>query len=140
MIKVTHRLYLEESELRFTFVRSPGPGGQNVNKLATTAVLRFNVQNSPSIPEEMRSRLLLSLDSKLTLQGEIIIKASRYRSQERNKQDAVERLLNLLSSAAVVPKKRKKTKPTKASSERRLTQKKQNSKTKSLRRAFHKDE
>lgn len=133
MITITPHLTLDESELSITYICSPGPGGQNVNKVATSAQLRFNVQSSPSISEENRARLLNKLADKLTREGDIIIKASRYRSQERNKQDAIDRLVALLKSAMHVPKKRKKTKPTRASSERRLNEKKLHGKNKSLR-------
>ena len=83
MIKVTENVYIVETELIFTFIRSPGPGGQNVNKVATAVLLRFNLKDSPSLPEELRVRLLCRLANKLTQQGELIIKASRYRTQER---------------------------------------------------------
>lgn len=133
MSKTTANTLLDKAELKFSFVRSPGPGGQNVNKVATAALLRFNVVQSSSLSEAMRARLLLLLGNKVTQQGELIIKASRYRTQERNKQDALERLQAYLQRAAIVPKKRKKTKPSLASKERRLTQKKQHGKNKLLR-------
>lgn len=126
-------IILKESELKFTFICSPGPGGQNVNKVATTAQLRFNVLQSASLPESVRERLIVLLGPKLTAQGDFIIKASRYRSQERNKQDALFRLEEIIKKASRVPKKRKKTKPSLASKERRLTQKKLHGKNKSLR-------
>lgn len=132
MIRIAPGIYLSESEIVFTFIRSPGPGGQNVNKLATTALLRFNVKQS-SLPEEVRQRLIALAGSKLTQQGELLIKASRFRTQERNKQDALERLQTLLSQAAIPPKKRRKTRPTLASKHRRLDTKKLRSKTKALR-------
>jgi ribosome-associated protein len=133
MIKITPSLYLNESEISFVFICSPGPGGQNVNKVATAAQLRFNVPSSPSLPEDIRLRLVEVLGDKLTREGDILIKASRYRTQERNKQDAVDRLTAILKNAIYVPKKRKKTKPTRASTERRLKGKKIQGKTKSLR-------
>ena len=133
MIKITQNIFLDESELIFHFIRSPGPGGQNVNKVATAVQLRFNVLHS-SLPEEVRARLLAIIGKKITLQGEIIIKASRFRTQERNKQDAINRLSTLITKAAVSPKKRKKTKPTMGSIERRLDKKKLHGKRKSLRR------
>lgn len=133
MGKITYNLFLNDSEIKIIFVRSPGPGGQNVNKLATAAQLRFNVLHSPSLPEDIRLRLLSLLGKKITREGDLIIKASRYRTQERNKQDAIDRLITLLKRAAIRPKKRKKTKPTQASSERRVATKKLRGKRKSLR-------
>lgn len=133
MIVITSTLSIDDSELKLTFIRAPGPGGQNVNKVATAVQLRFDVKHSPSLPEDVRIRLLSVLKSKLTLQGDLIIKASRYRSQERNKQDAIERFTELLKHAAIKPKKRKKTRPTLASKERHLVSKKHHAKNKSLR-------
>lgn len=121
------------SELKFTFVRAPGPGGQNVNKVATAAVLRFNVLQSGSLPEVVRQRLLLLAGNKITEAGDLIIKASSYRTQERNKQDALNRLRELLKRAATIPKKRKKSKPTASSVRRRLETKKLHGKNKKLR-------
>lgn len=124
---------LLSSELKFSYIRSPGPGGQNVNKVATAVQLRFNIVKSESFSEETCQRLLTVLQNKLTTKGEMIIKATRYRTQERNKEDAIERLVTLLKNAAKVPKKRKKTKPSLASKERRIQKKKLHAKTKSLR-------
>lgn len=139
-MKITPHLSLDESEISIVFVCSPGPGGQNVNKLATAAHLRFNIHSSASLPEDIRLRLATALAGKLTTDGDIVIKASRYRSQERNKQDARERLEAILKSALFVPKKRKPTKPSRASSERRLNKKKLHGKTKSLRGNKNKNE
>lgn len=135
MIQFGPSLFLPKSEIKISYIRSPGPGGQNVNKLATAAQLRFNVLNSPSLPESVRGRLIASLRKRITAEGEIIIKASRFRTQERNKQDAIDRLVHLLKPAAIPPKKRKKTKPSLAVREKRLTQKKLHAKTKASRRA-----
>lgn len=129
-------MHISPSELKITFVRAPGPGGQNVNKLATAAVLRFNIADSASLSEPLRERLLTVLGNKITKEGDIIIKASRFRTQERNKQDAILRLQALLKRAAFIPKKRKKSKPTAASKERRLEKKKLHSKTKKLRSRY----
>jgi ribosome-associated protein len=134
MIEITPHILLNESEVKFAFIRAPGPGGQNVNKVASAVQLRFNVVSSPSLPDDVRTRLVSLLGKRVTLQGELIIKASRYRTQESNKQDALERLCSFIRRAAIAPKKRKKTKPSFASKQRRLTDKTLNSKTKSLRR------
>lgn len=133
MLEIAPHIHLNESELEFTFIRAPGPGGQNVNKVASAVQLRFDVIHSPSLPEDVRNRLCISIRNKLTTQGELIIKASRYRTQERNKQDAIKRLTNFLKSAAFSPPKRKKTKPTFASKQQRLETKKKHGKTKELR-------
>jgi ribosome-associated protein len=132
VIEITRNIFLNETEITYTFIRSPGPGGQNVNKLATAVQLRFNVIKS-SLPQAVRERLLALAGSKMTQQGDLIIKASRYRTQERNKLDALDRLQELIKRAAIAPKKRKKTKPTLASRQRRLSKKKLHSKTKFLR-------
>jgi ribosome-associated protein len=130
-------IQLNESELIIHFVRASGPGGQNVNKVATAVHLRFNVLHSNSLPEDVRARLLSLFMTKITKEGDLIIKADRYRTQERNKQDAIERLNQLIKKAASVPKKRKKTKPTLASTQRRLDEKKLHSRVKKLRRQAH---
>lgn len=134
MIKITAHLELQDDEVQFTFVRASGPGGQNVNKLSTAAQMRFDVAHSPSLSDEVRERLTKLAGSRMTLKGELIIKASRYRTQERNKQDALTQLKSLIISATVRPKKRRKTKPTYGSVQQRLASKKLHSKKKSMRR------
>ena len=134
MIEITKHIFLNPAEIKFTFIASPGPGGQNVNKVATAVLLRFNVWHSSSLPADVRSRLITLLGNKLTLQGELLIKASRYRTQERNKQDALERLREWIIRAAIPVKKRRKTRPTLASKERRIEKKKKQGVKKVLRR------
>lgn len=134
MIDFAKDILLKPSELKFSFVTSQGPGGQNVNKVATTAILRFNVLHSSSLPEDVRLYLISLLGKKLTSQGDFIIKAGRYRTQERNKQDAIERLYHLIKRAVAPPKKRKKTKPTFGSTQRRLNTKKKQGNKKAMRR------
>lgn len=135
MIEITKQIFLTLSEIKFSFIASPGPGGQNVNKVATAVQLRFDVVHSSSLPEEVRARLINLLGNRLTKEGELIIHANRHRTQNRNKQDALDRLCQLIKRASIPPKKRKKTKPTFASKQRRLDTKKLQGKKKALRRA-----
>lgn len=130
MLVITPHITLNDSEINFTYIRAPGPGGQNVNKVASAVQLRFNALKSTSLPDDTRQRLLKLMGRKITSQGELIIKATRHRTQERNKQDALERLQCIIQRAAIAPKKRKKTKPTKTSIEKRLTAKKLHGKSK----------
>jgi ribosome-associated protein len=116
--------HLHDDEITYRFMTSQGPGGQNVNKVATAVQLRFNVLHSKSFSNEARERLLIVLHNKMTTQGDIIIKANRYRTQERNKEDAKNRLIEMLKRALTIPKKRRQTKPTQASVQKRLKQKK----------------
>ncbi|WP_298127772.1 alternative ribosome rescue aminoacyl-tRNA hydrolase ArfB [Brevundimonas sp.] len=109
-----------ESEMEFRFYRSGGPGGQNVNKVATAVQLRFDAAGSPSLRDDVRARLMRLAGSRLTTEGVIVISAVRFRTQERNRQDAIERLRGLLERAAAAPAKRVPTRPTRASRERRL--------------------
>jgi len=135
MITITSTIFLNDDEVKFKFICSPGPGGQNVNKVATAVLLRFNVLRTTSLSDNVRSRLIILIGKKLSAEGDLLIKASSYRTQERNKQDALLRLCDIIKRAATPIKKRKKTRPTLASKERRLSTKKIHSKTKSLRRS-----
>ena len=134
MIRVTPEISIRERELRLDFIRSSGPGGQNVNKVATAVQLRFDVFRSPSLPEDVRRRLVGIAGKKVSKEGVLLIDARRFRTQERNRQDAVERLIQWVRRAAEKPKKRVKTKPTLSSRERRLEGKRQRSETKRLRK------
>jgi ribosome-associated protein len=133
MIKITDRISIEERELEERFIRSSGPGGQNVNKLATAVQLRFDARRSPSLPEGVRARLERLAGHRLSRDGVIVITAQSYRTQERNRQDALARLVELIKEASIAPKPRRPTKPTKGSRERRLASKKSRSVIKGLR-------
>jgi ribosome-associated protein len=124
MIRVTAHIALDEREISEDFVRASGPGGQNVNKLSTAVQLRFDVRHSPSLLGDVRARLELLAGSRLTRDGVIVNTAQRHRTQGRNRQDALDRLLDLIRQAAIAPVKRRPTKPTRASRERRIEGKK----------------
>jgi ribosome-associated protein len=134
MIRVTDRISIEESELEERFVRASGPGGQNVNKLSSAVQLRFDVRGSPSLTADVRMRLERLAGRRLTRDGVIVIMAQRHRTQERNRQDARDRLIELIQQASVAPKPRRPTRPTRGSKERRLATKKNRSTIKNLRR------
>ena len=133
MIRVTPSISIAERELEEHFIRASGPGGQNVNKLASAVQLCFDVRRSPSLPEDVRARLERLAGRRLTREGVLVINAERHRTQERNRQDARARLIELIRRAAVAPRPRRATKPTAGARERRLESKKRRSAIKGLR-------
>ncbi len=135
MIRVTGTITIDEKEIHQEFIRASGPGGQNVNKVATAVQLRFDVARSPSLPEDVRERLTCLAGKRMTKEGCLIIEARRFRTQEQNRRDSIDRLVDLICQAAQRPKIRKKTKPTPAAREQRLESKHHRAKIKRLRRA-----
>jgi ribosome-associated protein len=140
MIYINHRISIDENDLHEDFIRSSGPGGQNVNKVATAVQLRFDVGTSTSLPDDVKERLIRIAGRKVTKDGELIIKASRFRTQEQNRKDALERLIDLIRKATEVPRPRRKTRPTLASNERRMAAKQKRSEVKTMRRPLIKQE
>jgi ribosome-associated protein len=137
MIEIDNKIFIPESELQFNFIRSSGPGGQNVNKVSTAVQLRFDIINSPSLAEEVKVRLIAASGNKVTKEGILIIEAKRFRTQESNKQDALKRFTELIRKAERKPKKRITTKPSQESKKKRIEEKKKRSETKKLRRVSH---
>jgi ribosome-associated protein len=133
-IRITDDIAIDESEIEESFVRSSGPGGQNVNKLSTAVQLRFDVRRSPALPNDVALRLMRLAGKRLTKDGVLVIVAQNHRTQERNRADALARLVVLIQEAAVRPTPRRATKPTKASREKRLEGKKIRSNIKGMRR------
>jgi ribosome-associated protein len=134
MLAITPTLSIDEREIEEKFIRASGPGGQNVNKVSTAIQLRFDVAHSPSLPDAVRARLRKLAGNRLTADGVLTIEASRFRTQEQNREDARQRLAALIQKATEVPKPRHKTKPTLASKMRRVEGKKKRGEVKSLRR------
>ena len=134
MIHITRTIVIDENEIQEDFIRASGPGGQNVNKVATGVQLRFDVTNSPSLPDEVRERLFKLAHNRITKEGVLVIDARRFRTQGANRQDAMERLVKLIRKAAQKPQIRRKTKPTPGSKIRRLEDKRRRAQTKRLRR------
>jgi ribosome-associated protein len=139
-IAVTDILSVPSDEIHFTFVHASGPGGQNVNKVATAAVLRFDIRNNTSLPPEIRDKLAKTAGAQVTNDGVLVIRSQKFRTQERNRQDAIHRLTALIKKASYTPKKRVKTKPTHTSQQKRLEQKKQRSGKKSFRKSPQSEE
>ncbi|KFN49563.1 alternative ribosome rescue aminoacyl-tRNA hydrolase ArfB [Arenimonas composti] len=135
MLRITATLAIPDDELVERFVRSAGPGGQNVNKVATAVELRFDVARSPSLPDAVRERLLARRDRRLTDDGVLVLNAQRFRTQDRNREDARERLAAVIAAATQAPKKRVATKPSRAAKERRLGAKRERATVKRQRSA-----
>ena len=134
MLEINDRLRIPDEEFSWTFVRAGGPGGQNVNKVASKAVLRWNVVASPSLPDDIKDRLRQQHNRRITGDGDLLLTSQRYRDQERNRLDCLEKLGEMLRAAAVTPKVRRKTKPSRGAKERRLAAKKRRSALKTSRR------
>ena len=133
-IPVTEQLGIDENELVWTFVHSSGPGGQNVNKVASAVQLRFDILHSRSIPQDIHPRLIALAGNRVTQDGVLVLKGDRFRTQEQNKRDVLERLVQLVRQAAAKPKTRRRTRSPASAKRRRLDRKRKRSKTKALRR------
>jgi len=140
MISVDDHIFIPESELQFSFIRASGPGGQNVNKVASAVQLRFDVKGSPNLPESVRARVMQLAGKKLSQDGFLTIEAARYRKQAQNREDAVNRLVALIRQAARKPKRRVKTRPSEASKKRLREDKRHRSRVKKMRRPVHPSE
>lgn len=132
MLFISDTIRIEDSEIRFEAIRAQGAGGQNVNKVSSAIHLRFDIHCS-SLPDSLKQTLLTLKDRRISKDGIIIIKAQRFRSQEKNREDAIQRLLALISKSMITPKKRKPTRPSKAAGKKRLDEKTKHSRMKSMR-------
>lgn len=134
MIEITDNIAIRDDEIQLDFVRSSGPGGQNVNKVSTGVQLRFDMRHSPSLPPGVRHRLAALAGSRLTKEGVLVLDAHQFRTQEQNRRDAIERFQELVRQAAQKPKRRRRTKPPAASKRRRLEAKRRRGRIKKLRK------
>lgn len=134
MLNATASIAIPDEEFQWSYARAGGPGGQNVNKVSSKAVLRWNVANTPSLPEHVKARLMALQRRRITNEGDLLITGQRFRDQERNRQDCLEKLAEMIREAATLPKARRPTKPSKGSHRRRLADKKRRSAIKSSRR------
>ncbi len=133
MIRISPDILLNESEIQEEFIRASGPGGQNINKVSTGVQLRFDVLNSPSLPEEVRQRLIRLADRRINEAGILVIEAKQYRTQNRNRQEALRRLIDIIEKSAIPPKPRHRTQPTNESKRKRVATKRHHSQLKKLR-------
>src|SRR5438132_2469606 len=140
MLVINPQLQIPDSEFTWTYVRSGGPGGQNVNKVASKAVLRWNLAASPSLPEHVKMRLKTLQRRRVTGEGELVLTSQRYRDQERNREDCLQKLREMIAEAATMPKPRRATRPTRRSKERRLNEKRKRSSRKVERRSAFDEE
>lgn len=136
MIHITDNISLHESEIQLDFIRASGPGGQNINKVSSAVQLRFDAARSPALSDAVRTRLKRLSGQRMTAEGILIIKAQRYRTQDRNREDAIERLIALIRKAAQIPKPRRRTKPSAAATQKRLAAKRRRGKIKRRRRSI----